>query len=327
MIDNAQNEPCLENLTPYLGTTQSYTSPPAGMGSLPRQNSIRVLFHGLMMGWFTAEGCYVVGSYNQETDHVRRVRVWERNPDNLIGDYVYGKDFTDDSTLKLNVISPLPNFKHPGKFEPTGFNRLSDVGDGNPYYRHHFRWALNFGKELYSSHRNKIHNKVSPLFAMNSGLLYTACRSIPLNKEENGQEVPLGRVAEFAAANIYFARPSSGDLCALLLIDGQLKNAFVHGRQYVVYWDNSCEPDNCVNGKIIDMTRLNNALVRPGTRFVNLKNGIDCDMPDAISEEEQKDIDIRKGLQMHSLGFEHLDPQILFDVSRFDPCGGGWIGE
>lgn len=308
-------------LSPHLGQTLSYQTPPTGMSDLARQNSIRVLFHGLMFSWFTANGDYVVGSYNGSSEHRRRLKVWERgqgsSPDKLIGDYVYGKNFNDDSILKLEVLSPLAGYERPGKFEPSAFNRLIDTSSV-PNYRHHFRWSLNFGRELYGDHLSKLDNKVKPLFTTNSGLLYTACRSIPTVREEGGINQPLGRVAEFSAANVYFQRPVDSDLCALLRIDNRTANAFVWGRQYIVYWDNSCEPEECTADKELDMSQLNHALNRPSSRFVKIRNGIPCDQEDDISRDEQNDIDIRRAIQMHSLNL---------DASRFDPCGGGWIGQ
>lgn len=322
MIDNVQSQPCSGNLSPYLGATRSYISPPPGMGNLPRQNSIRVLFHGLTLSWFTSDGCYVVGAYNEEANHRRRLQVWELNPDKMIGDY---DKFNVNSTINLDVISPLRDFERPGKFEPRSFNRLDDAGGGNPYYRHHFRWKLNFGKELYGDHLNKMDEKVRPLFTMNSGLLYTACRSIPLHKEEAASVEPLGRVAEFTAANIYFQPPSSGEVCARLLIDGQKKEEFIYSKQYALYWVNSCEPEKCFIGKEVDLSELSKALVRPSGRFVSVKNITRCD-GDETSSNEQNDSDIQRGLKIHSKGFEEVDPEDFFVISRFDPCGGGWIG-
>jgi hypothetical protein len=66
------------------------------------------------------------------------------------------------------------------------------------------------------------------------------------------------------------------------------------------------------------MSQLNHALNRPSSRFVKIRNGIPCDQEDDISRDEQNDIDIRRAIQMHSLNL---------DASRFDPCGGGWIGQ
>lgn len=300
-----------------------YTSPPLGYPNLATQNSIRVLFHGLLISSFATNGNYLVNAYNGAlATHQPRLRVFERGVSAPIGDYIYDRHFGQDTPLKLEVMKPLPSYRQPGKFQPGDFDRTRDGGVLN--YRHDFRWLPNFATDLYGVPLTPNGQKLKPKLELDSGLVYTANRTILLDKHKRlGQRQHWGRVAEFSAANIYFDPAAATGACARLLINNIEMNAFNAGKQYLIYWDNTCPPQLCdPSDEVVDMSQLGDAFDKQGNDLVDAKRCRPCNYPDTISEQEENEGDIRGR-------FEQLAPTVknLFEVSRFDPCGSGWIGQ
>lgn len=90
-----------------------YTIPPPGLPNLARDNSIRVLFHGLQVSNFAADGSYLVKAYNGPASggsHAPSLQVWKRNPKMCVGNYVYGTHFNQDTPIILEVSRPLPAY-------------------------------------------------------------------------------------------------------------------------------------------------------------------------------------------------------------------------
>lgn len=144
----------------------------------------------------------------------------------------------------------------------------------------------------------------------------------------SGRRDPLGRVAEFSAANIYFdPAAAAGTTCARLLINGEEKNTFQAGKKYIIYWDNSCPPHECNDGDdVVDLSDLGRAFDKQDNELVNVRRRIRCNDDDNLSRQEREDGDLSDRLDDFTANLEGTKEE-LKRISRFDPCGGGWIEE
>lgn len=295
----------------------------------PRDPWIKVLFHGLMTGCFSAaHQTYEVGLL--ETDeHTIQLNVWDSGVR-----HCQALDEDSQAVLRINHRDSKNNLVK--KFQVGAeFDRTVDPCTSNDL-RHDFRWLLDFeGMDLHATKLDKNGDELHPRFRLeNGGVLFTLVRSVPIlkNRRENGQPRTrlLGRIGQIVAAYVFLPEFPDGQYPAELLIDGESAYQFQPDRKYEIVLRNDCADDSsdCFDeGDILDTTILNDAFRRPdGKEHFTLLLGLDDDSARRMMENE-----LANGIR-EECGFE-LGRQFDFlseakpQASRYNPCGKAFYGQ
>ena len=284
---------------------------------------IRVLFHGLLVGCIK-DGQLQVGALKDVAHHNIAIRVYEKGNDTPICERILSP--TDH--ISLQVSAPLSQGVSQYHVPLVDID-LDRASYENQEFRHDFRWLIDFEK-IYKTNGKPIkkkRDKLSPRFQLNSGILYTLVRSIPLNLKKDGipDPEPFGRSAQIFAANIY-RMPGSK---AKFTIDDKPVLPIGHlssDHQYDIVFSNDCDSEDTIKiGSEVDTSELNKAF--DVEEQIKLVCGADpvSDYEIKWWEKEKNGIDFGAYLK-NTYDTHDSSKEKLILVTRVDPCGEAFLG-
>jgi hypothetical protein len=285
---------------------------------------IRILFHGLLAGW--ADNNHLcVGALNGLSDHFLKLTLHERNGPMC--------QFTISESDPIKLIATNEHYNGIHQLRLPIKDAVFDIyGDRVPYYgqqyRHDFRWLLDFERVHKNDHDvagqrlTKKCDRLQPRFQINTGLLYTLVRSIPLLVKRENCEQYLGRSAQIFAVNLYATNNSS----AMLHVGNNIQIVLSQKAKWDIVLRNDCPYTNPVKPKDpVDTSMLNDAFDPPKKAgYFSYLSAID---PNDRAEkewwnEEQKCIDF--GADLGDI-YPYSRKKRARDA-RTDPCGEAFFG-
>lgn len=300
--------------------------------TLSNDYSIRVLFHGLLVGCFNGDGCYEVGVFNDSPSHRLRLSVWKKSKagkDELIYAAEGGQKLTASSEARLKVYRPRDGFSTLSRFEVDGeFDRHDERT-----HRHDFRWIVDFeNAELHDGPVRKRGELLRPRCYLENGVVFTFIRSVPLLKERKEQgrrrTLLLGRVAQVTGAYIYLAPGRSSKPAAELIVDGE-SVPFSGGAKYDVVLRNDCPAGDSAGATddVVDTTQLNATFTPPARqRHFTILPGLTGQAAERMMDREVKGLDLGELSTFFAPSLLPSDGTVRARLSRQNPCGGAFFG-
>ncbi len=290
---------------------------------------IRVLFHGLLLGCIDKNGHLEVGAYKKD-GHSIAISLYERgNPQVKVKRILSDRDDYKNIRLSVDDVSPpsVQKYLVPGADIHQNRNTIEYQAQT---YRHDFEWLIDF-ERIYSPNgrpvkpvKKKNPDLLYPRFHLNSGLLYTLVRSLPLEIKKGDEFISFGRTAQVFAANIYGAPFLSN---GTLKIDDEV-HTLSNLMQYDIVFSNDCVCDAPIQKRQkVDISELSGAFMVQ--QPIELVCGINSDVN---TEEGRKEYkwwqDEKDGVDFGVQLKDTYDPEVSKNqtwVTRVDPCGEAFL--